>query len=255
MSRLVQAIGLALVLALNLVPDRAEAAEHGDQHNSGAFTRLDASPWLQLLEDRSIGLERRLELVVSDPRFVSWFGRLVGEVTPMTPSQALEEIPTPQDETDRLILEGLRSLERATRLLPEYEIAAHTQSDDFRLEPEMFEDALAQLTNPAIPELIGDEAQSFAEGFVALLGTALVEHQNPDLARELAQIFAERSSRVPRLIVLLAIWQGSELELSADASEHVSDADRRKLASDRARAERHVANLQKLAGWAVPLRS
>lgn len=255
MSRLVQAIGLALVLALNLVPDRAVAAERGELHGDRDFTRLDASSWLEILEDRSIGVERRLELAVSDPRFVSWFGHLVGEIPPMSATQALEEIPAPQDETDHHILAGLRSLEQATRLLPAYEIAVNAQSDDLHLEPQMFVDALAQLTSPAIPEIIGDEAQSFAEGFVALLGTALLEHQDPDLARELAQIFAERSSRVARLIVLFAVWQGSELELSADASKYVSHADRQQLASDRARAERHVAHLQKLAGWAAPPRS
>lgn len=251
MSRLAQAIGLALALALNLVPERVEAAELIDPHEHRLLELLrGADGWLQLLEDRSVELDRRVEITVSDPDFVRWLGRLLTEAPPTTTKEALATIEAaPQHtEVDRKIIEGLQSLREGTDLLPVAEAELEQQLGGFQFEPEMLDEELAQLTSPAVPELIGDELQSFAEGFVALLGAGLLEQRDPDLALQLATIFAERSSRVPRLVVLLSIWTDGEHELSPESARYVTSEDRKRLARDLVRAEQEVANLQLVAG-------
>lgn len=241
MRRLVQALGVALVLALSLVPERLEAAEYGDRVQQARTLCVleSASSWLPLLEDTSLEVGQRLEVVVSDPGFVSWLGDLLSAVSPTTATRAIAELET--SEADDPVLHVLRE---TLKLFPPNTMMDSASEPAF--ERKMLEEAMAMLTSPEIPELIGDELQYVAEGIVALLGGALLEQHSPTLARELDQVFVQRAERVPRLIVLLAIWTEQEFELTSH-DELVTDSDREALARDQKRAEQSVANLRRLA--------
>jgi hypothetical protein len=244
MRRLVQAVGVALVLALSLVPDRLEAAERGFHVQQASMIRVleSASSWLPWLEDTSLDVGQRLEIAVSDPDFVRWLGDLLAVVPPATAMQAIAEIEASETLDDPVLHILLETL----KLFPPDMMSEIENADELVFEPKMLEQAMAVLTDPKVPELIGDELQYVAEGVVAMLGAALLAERKPSLARELDQVFVQRAERVPRLIGLLAIWTQQEFELTSHV-ELITSSDREVLARDQIRAEQSVANLRRLA--------
>jgi hypothetical protein len=105
------------------------------------------------------------------------------------------------------------------------------------------------LTDPWLPDIIGDEMASFLGGMAAGVAATILE-ADPELSEALANEFASRMQRVPRMLVLSLVGCGRESHLRDDWRSHVSPVDLEILARDVKAANSYVNDLQRLSGSA-----
>lgn len=254
--KLPRALFLTLSLALSLVPAQAEASESGVEarraHDELLAVLADAS-WLNSLQDPSLPLAQRLELTVSEPELADWLLRVLRAVSTQpiplpAPARIFDEIQATPDDGPILpeLKRGFAAYQQALLLLPpdEQPDLDVVPGELTALERSDLDEILAMLTDPTIPEIVGDELQRCAESFVALIGATLLEDRDPKLALELAQAFSERAQGMPRLVVLQTMMSGHGSLLSPSVSQFIADDDEQTLVRDMEKARLHTANLR-----------
>ena len=243
------------MLALGLIPEAAGgvvASESGcvaPAFDQDLEQLLGSASWLSVLEEQSLPLSERLQLVVGDPDFEDWVQRLVEVAAPRETTfekavGQMQSVDTTDDPIALELVQGVNALLQALTLLPTDTMNRASEKSALEVGSAEVGSAFALLTDPEVPEIVGDTFQACAEGVAAMLAATLLEDRKPELALSLAQEFTARARGVPRALALWIVWDDSDGALVSRARELLSSEELATLASDRTRAQDYVESLR-----------
>jgi hypothetical protein len=249
MQWLAQLLGVTLALTLDLgvpIPDGGESS------TSGAHVKQDAH-WISIIRDTSMSIDDRLDLVTTDQSFGEWMMRVL-EQAPVDEVDAASVVaPLANDPVSIKLREGVNVMLTGFDVISvegRKAMASDGQGGFFQQAGPGHPETIAQmLTDPGLPDIIGDEMASFLGGIAAGVAASILR-ADPELSASLATEFAARMQRVPRMLVLSLVSSGHESHLRDGWRAHVSPGDLKTLARDVKAASSYVNDLQRLSGSA-----